>query len=287
MTSTTVTAGAPGPAGSAPAAQGPAVRPHGRVTQARVVYSEWIKLRSLRSTYLTLLAATVALIGLGALFSWFTDTHWTTMPARERADFDPALTSLRGFFLAQLAVGVLGVLMISGEYATGMIRASLAAVPRRLPVLWAKAAVFAGVVWALMTASSLVAFWIGQALLTSQHLGVSLADPGVPRAVFGVPLYLTVVGLLGVGIGALIRNSAGGIATVFGLLLVVPVLAEALPTSWGNRIDKWLPSNAGQALLSAHHQAHTLHPWTGFAVFCLYALAALAGAAVLLRRRDA
>ncbi|MEC3997518.1 ABC transporter permease [Actinacidiphila sp. DG2A-62] len=279
MTTTTMTA-EPAPRTSAPA-------PRGEVTQLRVLHSEWIKLRSLRSTFYTLLAAVVALIGLGALFSAFTASHWPSMSAHEKATFDPALTSLRGFFLAQLAVGVLGVLMISGEYATGMIRASLSAVPRRLPVLWAKAALFAAVVLVVTTVGSVIAFLLGQSLMSSRHIGISLGDPGVLRSVLGVSLYLTVVGLLGVAIGALIRNTAGGIATVFGLLLVVPVLAEALPASWGNHVNQWLPSNAGQSVVALHHEAHTLQPWTGFAVFCLYAVVALAGAAVLLKRRDA
>ncbi|SEO02757.1 ABC-2 transporter permease [Actinacidiphila rubida] len=270
-----------------PVAQAPAPAPRGHVTQIRVLYSEWIKLRTLRSTFFTLLTAMVALIGLGALFSEFTASHWASMPAGERAHFDPAQTSLRGYFLAQLAVGVLGVLMISGEYATGMIRSTLAAVPRRLPVLWAKSALFAAVVWVLTTASALVAFLLGQALMSSHHLGVSLGDPGVLRVVLGTGLYLTVVGLLGVAIGALIRNTAGGIAALFGLLLIIPVLGEALPSSWGNHVNQWLPSNAGQSLLTLHHEAHTLQPWTGFAVFCLYGVVALAGAAFLLKRRDA
>jgi ABC-type transport system involved in multi-copper enzyme maturation permease subunit len=261
--------------------------PRGQVTQLRVLHSEWIKMRSLRSTFYTLIAAVVALVGLGALFSAFTASHWAGMNPHERADFEPGMTSLRGFFLAQLAVGVLGVLMISGEYATGMIRASLSAVPGRLPVLWAKAGLYAAVTWVLMTAGALVAFLIGQATMSSKHIGTSLGDPGVLRQVMGVGLYLTVVGLLGVAIGALIRNTAGGIATVFGLLLVVPVLAEALPTSWSNHVNQWLPSNAGQSLIALHREAHTLAPWTGFAVFCLYAALALAAAAVLLKRRDA
>jgi ABC-2 type transport system permease protein len=261
--------------------------PRGRVTQARVLHSEWIKLRTLRSTFYTLIAAMVALIGFGALFCAVTANRWPHMHVSERASFDPALTSLRGFYLAQLAVGVLGVLVISGEYATGMIRATLSAVPRRLPVLWAKAGLYSAVTWVLMTVGALVAFLVGQALLSSRHIDTTLSAPGVTRMVLGAGLYLTVVGLLGVAIGALVRNTAGGIATVFGLLLVLPALAEALPTSWGNDISPYLPSNAGQALISLHREAHTLAPWTGFLVFCLYALVALAGAAVLLKRRDA
>jgi ABC-type transport system involved in multi-copper enzyme maturation permease subunit len=270
-----------------PAPATPAAAPRSEVTQARVLHSEWIKLRTLRSTFYTLLAAMVALIGFGLLFCAVTASRWDQMGPHERADFNPALTSLRGFFLAQLAIGVLGVLMITGEYATGMIRASLSAVPRRLPVLWAKAALYAVVTWVLMTAGALIAFVCGQALLSPKHIGTSLSDPGVVRVVLGVGLYLTVVGLMGVAIGALIRNTAGGIATVFGLLLVLPVLAEALPSSWSNHISPYLPSNAGQSLIALHREAHTLAPWTGFTVFCLYALAALAAAAVLLKRRDA
>ncbi|MFC4033201.1 ABC transporter permease [Streptomyces polygonati] len=261
--------------------------PRGRVTQVGVLRSEWIKLRTLRSTFYTLIAAVVALIGFGVLFCAVTASHWPHMGAGERARFDPALTSLRGYFLAQLAVGVLGVLVITGEYATGMIRATLSAVPRRLPVLWAKAALYSAVTWVLMTAGALVAFLVGQAMLSSRHIDTTLSAPGVTRMVLGAGLYLTVVGLLGVAIGALIRNTAGGIATVFGLLLVLPALAEALPQSWSDTIGPYLPSNAGQAVVALHREAHTLAPWTGFGVFCLYAVVALAAAAVLLKRRDA
>ena len=259
----------------------------GEVTQLRVIRSEWIKLRSLRSTLFTLLAAVVALVGLGCVFSYFMARRWDDLPPQERLVFDPTLVSLRGFFLAQLAVGVLGVLVVSGEYATGMIRSSLTAVPRRLPVLWAKALVYGVVAWVLMTGASLAAFLLGQAALSGRRLGTSLSAPGVLRAVLGAGLYLAVVGLVGLALGALIRNTAGGIATLFGVLLVLPVLAQALPSSWFDVINPYLPSTAGQSLVHVQQQPHTLAPWTGFWVFCLYALAALAGAAVTLRRRDA
>ncbi|WP_329454107.1 ABC transporter permease [Streptomyces sp. NBC_01497] len=276
--SSLTTTGAPGSA--------PAILPRAGVSQARVLYSEWIKLRTLRSTFYTLLAAVIALIGFGTLFCAVTANRWPHMRAAEQSAFDPALTSLRGYFLAQLAIGVLGVLVMTGEYATGMIRATMSAVPRRLPVLWAKAVLYAAVTWVLTTLGALIAFLIGQAVLSSQHIETSLASPGVGRLVLGTGLYLTVVGLLGVAIGSLIRNTAGGIATVFGLLLVVPVLAEALPSSWSNAISPYLPSNAGQAVIALHQEPHTLAPWTGIGLFLLYALAALAAAAVLLKRRD-
>ncbi|MFF4958260.1 ABC transporter permease [Streptomyces sp. NPDC001222] len=259
----------------------------GHVTQLRVIRSEWIKLRSLRSTVFTLLAAVVAMTGLGFLFSYFTAVRWDRLPPEERLAFDPTLVSLRGFFLAQLAVGVLGVLVVSGEYATGMIWSSLSAVPRRLPVLWAKALVYAALAWVSMTTAALGAFLLGQFALSGAHRGTSLSSPGVLRAVLGAGLYLTVVGVIGVALGALIRSTAGGIATLFGLLLVLPLLAQALPSSWLDTINPYLPSTAGQGLVHVQQQPHTLAPWTGFAVFCLYALLALAGAGVALRRRDA
>ncbi|MFF7140287.1 ABC transporter permease subunit [Streptomyces sp. SID2888] len=259
----------------------------GEVTQLRVIRSEWIKLRSLRSTLFTLLAAVVAMVGLGCVFSYVTAARWDSLPPEERLAFDPTLVSLRGLYLAQLAVGVLGVLVVSGEYASGMIRSSLAAVPRRLPVLWAKTLVYGAVAWVLMTIASLAAFLGGQAALSGHGLGTSLSAPDVPRAVLGAGLYLTVVGLIGVAFGALVRSTAGGIATVFGLLLVLPALAQALPSSWLAKVNPYLPSTAGQGLIHIHQEPHTLAPWTGFALFCLYTLVALAAAGVALTRRDA
>jgi ABC-2 type transport system permease protein len=260
---------------------------HGHVTQARVLVSEWVKLRTVRSTFFTLLAATIAMTGLGPLFSNVTAGRWPDLTAAERAAYEPAALSLVGYYLAQLAVGVLGVLVITGEYSTGMIRATLTAVPRRLPVLWAKAAVFGAVVWVLMTAASLAAFWVSQDLLKPTGIGTSLGEPGVTRVVLGNGLYLTALGLLSVGIGALIRNTAGGATTVFGLLLVVPEIVKTLPASWAESIGKYLPNNAGRAVAVLHPGPSSLAPWTGFAVLCLYAGVALAAAAVALKRRDA
>ena len=140
----------------------PPGRARGQVTQARILSSEWVKLRTVRSTFFTLVAAVIAMIGLGPL-SPITADRWPDLTAAERAGYEPAALSLVGYCLAQLAVGVLGVLVITGEYSTGMIRATLTAVPRRLPVLWAKAAVFAAVVWALMTAASVASFLVSQA----------------------------------------------------------------------------------------------------------------------------
>ena len=258
-----------------------------KVTQARVLLSEWTKIRSLRSTVFSLLAAIVFIVGLSVLVPSVTVAHWPPHDLREAAAFDPTTRSLSGIFLAQLAIGVLGVLLITGEYATGMIRATFAAVPARLPVLWAKAAVFATVTLVLMVPTVLGAFLIGQSILKSKHLQANLSDPGVLRAVIGAALFLTVVGLLGIGLGALLRNTAAGISTLFGLLFVLPIIVRFLPSSWSDPINKYLPSNAGEAITRVHADPAALAPWTGFGLFCAYALVVLIAAAVSLRRRDA
>ncbi|HEV7148430.1 MAG TPA: hypothetical protein VGN48_15675 [Pedococcus sp.] len=257
------------------------------VTQARVLLSEWTKLRSLRSTVFSLLAAVVIIIGLSVLVPSVTVAHWPPHNPAEAASFDPTSRSLVGIFLAQLAIGVLGVLLISGEYATGMIRATFAAVPSRLPVLWAKAVVFATTTLVVTIPAALAAFLIGQSILKGKNLQTSLGEPGVLRAVIGAALYLTVIGILGLGLGALLRNTAAAISTLFGILFVLPIIVRFLPSSWSDPIDKYLPSTLGEGITHVHADPTMLSPWGGFALFCGYAAVVLAGAAVLLRRRDA
>ena len=259
-----------------------------RVTQLRVLLSEWIKFRSLRSTVYTLLIALVLSIGLGALFSAVTANQYHTFSAADRASFNPISTSLNGMMFAQLAIGVLGVLMISGEYSTGMIRSSLTAVPKRLPVLWAKLAVFAGVVFTVMLVTSFVSFFLGQALLSSQHLNASISAPGALRSVIGAALYVTVAGMIGMAVGALLRNTAAGISTFVAAFFVIPPLTDLLPASWSSHFAQYLPSNAGEVLYGGGRGlAHPLAPWTGFGVLCIYAVVVIAFAAWRLRRADA
>ncbi|WP_410596078.1 ABC transporter permease [Amycolatopsis sp. lyj-23] len=258
-----------------------------KVTGLRVLRSEWLKFRSLRSSPLAVAVAVLGMVALGWIFSAADANRWPVMRPQAKLHFDPTDVSIRGYVLAQLVIGVLGVLIVSGEYGTGMIRATFSAVPTRLPVLWAKLAIFAVVSFVVGTISSFAAFLGGQAFLSSQHIQTTLGAPGVFRAVFGVGLYLTVVGLLGVALGWLIRHTAGAIATLFGLLLVLPGIAEALPDSWAPHIVPYLPSNAGQALVTVRPDAAMLAPWTGFAWFCGYVVVALVAAVVLLKRRDA
>ena len=261
----------------------PGVRDQGP-TLLRAIRSELVKLRTLRSTGLTLLAAVVGLAGLGLLISAVTNNNFARMPVDEIARFDPIGRSLGGVNIAQLAIGVLGVLIVTGEYGTGMIRSTFSAIPARLPVVWSKALLYAAVTWLLMTPSAFVAFIGGQQLLGSH--GTSLSAPHALRAVFGVGLYLTVIGVLAVALGFVIRSTAGGIATLFGLLLVLPGLGNLLPTSWQTSVLPYLPSRAGAALYDLRPDPGTLAPWTGFAVLCLWTLGALLLAAVLVKRRD-
>jgi ABC-2 type transport system permease protein len=258
------------------------VRP---VTQAQVIRSEWIKLRSVRSSWLVLAAAVAGIAGAGLLVSYATGAHWSASSAAARADFSPINQDLIGVNLAELAVGVLGVLTATGEYGSGMIRATFAAVPRRLPVLAAKAGVLAAVTFAVCLAAVLVTFLAGQALLGAH--GISLGHPAAARAVTGAALYLTVVAVIGVGLGFLTRSTAGGIATLFGVLLVLPVLMSALPGRGSQAVERYLPSMAGRALFIQNAGRAMLSPWTGFAIFLLYAMIVLAAAALAVRRRDA
>jgi ABC-2 type transport system permease protein len=262
--------------------------PRGRVTQANVVRSEWTKLVTLRSTRWSLLAAFVAMTGLGILIAAAQMNRWTHLEPHERATYDSINTAVGGYNLAQLAIGVLGVMVISGEYSTGMIRSSFMATPKRLPVLWAKIGVFATVTFVLMLVASFIAFFVTQAIVTQHHQQHAIGDPHALRVVVGAALFLTVLGILATSIGALVRNTAGGIAFFVFLLFVLPGITAILPAATSNAINPYLPLTAGTAIAtSTFENSHHLAPWTGFAVFCGYTAVALAAAAVGLLRRDA
>lgn len=255
-----------------------------RVTPSGVLLSEWTKFRSLRSTLYTLMIAVVLMIGLGAMF--------TAIAAGQAAGLDPGQTAtstaLTGTFIAQLAIGVLGVLLITGEYSTGMIRSSLTVVPRRLPVLWAKLTVFTVIVFLTMLIASIAAFVVGQAFLSRTGLDASLSDPGALRSVVGAALYMTVAGVTALALGALIRNTAAAITTFVGVFFVIPPLTLLLPASLTEQFVQYLPSNIGGVLIGGTPAvAHALAPWTGFAVICGYAAILIGVAAWRLRRVDA
>jgi ABC-2 type transport system permease protein len=259
-----------------------------KVTQWRVFASEWTKFRSLRSTLWTLGVALLLTIALPMVGAIVTDTHWAHMSASDRAGRHPLDIGLFGARLGQLAIGVLGVLMISSEYSTGMIRASLGAVPKRLPVIWGKIGVFAAVTFVLMLPAVLIAFFGSQAILNDHNhiLQIPFSHPGVARSIIGAALYLTAVGVFAFSMGAITRNTAGGIAAFAAIFFVIPPLMNVLPTNWNNEISKYLPSNAGADVFALTHGPNDLGPWTGFALFCAYTAAAVAIAAILLVRRD-
>ena len=250
-----------------------------------VLRSEFLKLCSVRSTFWTLTVAVVANISLGAVTGAVLAGR---LSASEKATADGVRLALAGIHLSQIAFGVLGVLVITSEYGTGMIRATLAAVPQRRTVLTAKAILFAATALVVGTASSFGAYFAFQAALPAgDSLKSTLADPGVLRAVFGGGLYLTVLGLLGLGLGALIRVGAGAIATLFGLLFVPPILLAMLPHSWQSTVGPYVPMQAGEQIyVAVSHEAAALAPWTGFGLFTAYAMLTLGVATFLINRRD-
>jgi ABC-2 type transport system permease protein len=256
-----------------------------RVSPTHVLNSEWIKFRTLRSSLHTLIGAVLAMVVIGLAVGYSTSTSdWATLAPQDTV----ASASLQGLFMAQLVIGVLGVLIVTGEYATGMIRSTFAAVPHRLSVLGAKTAVFGAVALISMTAASFAAFLGAQALfLSPDGHGTSLSDPGVLRAVAGTGVYLTLVGVLGVALGWIVRSTAGAISTLVGILTVLPVIVGLLPGSISSDLLPYLPSNAGQAFGSSIRTDDMLAPWSGLGVFVLWVVAALIAAAVLVRRRDA
>jgi hypothetical protein len=249
--------------------------------------SEWTKLRTVRSTWYCLLIVLGGSIAVGSLVCAAIAAHWDKMSLHERVTFDPTFRSLTGLAIAQLAVGVLGVLAITAEYSSGMIRSTLAAVPGRREVLAAKAAALAPIALIVGTAACVGSFLVGQAILSGKGIGVSLAQPAVLRAVLGGGLYLTALALFGLGLGIICRRTAAGISAFVGLVLVAPTVIRTLPAPWGNNIAKFLPSEAGQALISVKPASGQLAPWTGFAVLGAWAAAALVLGAILIARRDA
>jgi ABC-2 type transport system permease protein len=251
--------------------------------------AEWTKLRSVRSTFWTLLAAVVLTIGIGAIICAVWVAQYSHIKPQDRASFDAASFSLTGGILAQLAIAVLGVIVITSEFGTGQIRTSFIAVPQRLAVLASKAAVLAATIFVVTLAAGGTAFFVGQLILSSKHIGVGIGSPHAIRSIVGTSLYLTSLGLLALGIGSLLRKTAGGITAVVGMLFVLPALAALLPSSL-DVVQRYLPSNAAQSMLTGGVQpsdgSAILSPWVGLGVFALYAAIALGGAAYLMVRRD-
>jgi ABC-2 type transport system permease protein len=309
-TATTATAGTTGTAGTAgPGSPGSTRLGAGRYSLADLARSEWTKLRSVRSTLWSFAIMVVLGVGVGILATAETRSHWTTT---FHPGFQPIRTSLIGVNVAQLVIGVLGVLVMTGEYGTGTIRATFSAAPRRPMVLVAKAAVFTVVALVVSEIVAFLSFFLGQAMLTAPATHATLSSPGAWRAVVGSGLYICVIGLLGLALGVLVRHTAGAIGAFVGVLLILPIVVSALPASIINAVQRYEPLQIGKVMITTPSSAvqhaivrgphgivrHVvLHgggggtfafsPWVGFGILCGYVVALLVVGTVLLVRRDA
>lgn len=254
---------------------------------AATARSEWTKLRTVRSTMWALIFTVVSTIGLGVLLTVLVVSQWDHRSPAEAAGFDPLLYSYAGLNVAQMCIGVLGVLVMTSEYATGVMRLTFGATPQRRLVLAAKVLTFSAVVAVVSLISCVTVFFICQAILASQHAGVSITGPGVLRAVIGGAVHMVLIGAIAVGVGAIVRHTAGAVAILFAVLLVVPGLVQLLPAPWDNDITLYLPSSAGAAMSAVVRFPNLLAPAAGFVVLLAYAVATLGIATLVLLRRDA
>jgi ABC-2 type transport system permease protein len=266
-----------------PAYRGAAVA---RTGFARIAASEWIKLRSLRSTHYSLAAAACCAVAVAILACATTVGRWPALSPAVRAAVDPVKLSLDGWPVVQLIVGVLGALAMTSEHGTGLIRSTLAAVPQRGTLLAAKCAVIGAVVLVLAEILAFVSFFTGQAILSARHIQVTLGHPGALRAVLAAGLYLACVTLVGLGVGTVIRHTAGAVTTLVGWLFVVPVVISLLPSSLAHDIGRYLLSNAGDQLTSIHPAQALMSVPFALALCAGYLVVTLAAAFFLIRRRD-
>ncbi|MGH9008183.1 MAG: ABC transporter permease [Acidimicrobiales bacterium] len=266
--------------------------PPGRFGPIGQLRSEWTKMRTVRSTYWSLIVTVVAVVGIGAVATAVTAAHWRNGGFIDRIDFDPTARSLAGLFLGQIIIGVIGVLVMSAEYGTGTIRATLTAIPNRPLVLACKAAVFGFVAFVCSEVLTFCAFFLGQALLKGTTPSATLGQPGVLRAVLGAGLVLTVLGLFALGIATIIRHTAGALATYVGALLVLPLILQAFPASFQHHVIKFMPLVIGEHMAAVRPDIHDfgggtlLTPWVGFGFLCAYAAVALVVGGILMVRRD-
>jgi len=247
--------------------------------------SEWIKFRSVRSSPLALVA-TALIVVLGAWLLAAGNRGSAAASPASKAAFDPVFTVLQGIELGQLCIGVLGVITVTGEYASGLIRGTFLATPQRAQVLAMKVLVFTVAVWACCTGMSFAAFFLGQRVLSpAKHAGIG--DPGVLTAVFGAGLYLTLIGLLGMFIAVLVRRTPAALAALFGLLVVLPIVFIEIPGKITKNLGEFMPDAGEKAFQLLHSGAYTLGPWQGLAVLAAYVAVAAVAAFALIVRRDA
>ncbi|WP_152192395.1 ABC transporter permease [Georgenia satyanarayanai] len=272
------------------------VRPVGL---GRVLRSEWVKLWSLRSTYWTIALTLLAMLMLAVLMAFAAGAVASEGFTPDEVGLDGLTVLGTAYGMAQLVIAVLGVLVVTGEYSTGMIRSSLTAVPTRLPVLVAKAVLVAVVSFVVGVVGIALAYVATMPMLADAGGPADLGDPDTLRMFWGTGLYLAAVGLFGLAIGTLVRHSAGAIAVVVGVLLILPTVLQLAMNGldWLRDIYPYLPTTAGDRIITAGGPGEAmsgmpglpelLDPWVGYGVFMIYVVVALLAAAVLLRRRDA
>ncbi|MFI7503705.1 ABC transporter permease [Streptomyces sp. NPDC049687] len=252
----------------------------------QVVRSEWTKIRSVASTVWTLSLAVVVTVALGMLISALTKNEYDNMSPGRRLDFDPTYISFAGMSLGQLAMIVFGVLVVSNEYSTGMIRTSLAAVPRRGTFLFGKIAVAGGLALAVGLATSFVAFFLGQAMLGSHK--ASIGDEGVLRAVIGGGLYMTLIAVFSMGVAAMLRSPMLSLGILMPFFFLISNILGNVPAT--KKVGRYLPDQAGSRIMQVVipvDDSTPYGPWGGLAIMVAWVAAALAGGCVLLQRRDA
>lgn len=254
---------------------------------AHVIRSEATKLMSLRSTWWTLLALVTVTIGASTLFAWGQSTHLSGMSAKDIASIDVTSQAMAGLAFGQLAIAVLGVLVICSEYSTGGIRATFTAVPNRPRVMLAKGLVFAAIATVVGMITAFGAYFISMPFWAKQHMATNLSEPHVLRAVLGGGLYVLASGMIGFALGAIIRHTAGAITAVVGLLFVAPPLTQLLPGGWGHWVRIHFTSNAGQQIAGVLPSDSQLTPWVGYLTFTIQWVVPLIIGAWLIRRRDA
>jgi len=282
---------------------------HGRAGTRQGLRAEWIKITSVRSTWICLVLIVVVGVSIAAFISNIEASRWADLSLIEKAQFDPVRVSQGGAILSEFVVGVLGVLVITSEYGSGMIRTTLASYSKRRSVLFSKVAVLSGVLFVVSELTAFASFFVSRAVLISYgakpfHGSIiaqtkasaipvlGIGDPGVVRAIALGGVFLVLLGLLGMGIGFIIRHTAGAISIFVGLLLIVPIIISLLPASITNSFQAYLPGTAGQAMSavvsrSTGYAGELLTPWMGALVMTLWALGALVLGWIVLSRRDA
>ncbi|WP_100444465.1 ABC transporter permease subunit [Glycomyces xiaoerkulensis] len=254
-----------------------------RVSGPGLLRSEWTKFWSLRSSWIVLVCA--ALFGAGIGMAVAADFRFGAEPSVEGGV--TGLDVLFGFGIGAVFIAVLGALFITGEYTTGSIRSTMAAAPRRTGVLWSKAAVFASIVLAVYAALVFATFFATQALLADTHLGgMSLSDEGVLRVLTGYVVSTAYLGLLGLAIGAILRNSAGSISFYIGVVLLLPELATMLPWDWVAEVTPYAPGNAPNTLTWLDTTGATLSVGASWLWMGIWTAVSFGLAALLLKRRD-